>query len=531
MRSVATWMMTTALVAMASSMSPALAETPKDTVVMARQIDDIITLDPAEAFELSAGEMIRNTYDKLLSFDLKDPSKLNGEIAESWTVSPDAKTYTFKLKPGLKFHSGNAVTAADVAYSFERAVALNKTPAFILTQFGFKKDNIAETVKAVDEHTLVITVDKPYAPTFFLNCLSANVASVVDSKLVKQNEKSGDYGYEWMKQNSAGSGAYKLRSWRTSEQYTLEANPDWYKGAPKMKRIVVRHVAEPASQRLLLEKGDIDYAMNLSKDQLAAVKDNKDLVQQAGDKGYIMYLALNQKDPTLKKPEVQEALKYLVDYDSIERNILSGTYKPHQTFLPNGFLGAIDDRPYKYDLEKAKALLGKAGVGEGFNLTMDARSVSPYNDVAQAVQASWAKAGIKLEIIPGDGKQVLTKYRARTHQAIIGEWGPDYQDPHTNAETFAINENNADDARSKTLAWRNSWDIPAMTKKTQALVFETDAAKRKVGYEEIEREHQKASPFVIMFQKIEVATHRKTVDGLIISPGASSNIFSQIVKN
>lgn len=515
---------------MATTATSVLAQTPKDTVVMAKQIDDIVSLDPAESFEFSGGEVIANVYDKLVDLDAKDPSKLVGDLAEGWTISPDSKTYTFKLKPGVKFHSGNPLTAADVAYTFQRVVTLNKSPGFIFTQFGFTKDNVTQMVKAVDDRTVTITVDKPYAPSFFLNCLSANVGSIVDSKLLKEHEKAGDFGYEWLKQNSAGSGAFKLRAWRPSEQYTLEANENWLGGAPKVKRVVVRHVAEPASQRLLLEKGDVDYARNLSKDQLDSVKSNADVVQQVGDKGYILYLGLNQKNANLAKPEVREALKYLVDYDGIEKNIVAGTYKPHQSFLPKGFLGAIEDRPYKLDVAKAKELLAKAGLPNGFTVTMDTRSVNPITEIAQAIQSTWGQAGVKLEIIPGDGKQTLTKYRARTHDIYIGQWGPDYQDPHTNAETFAINENNADDARSKTLAWRNSWDIPEMSKKTAALVFETDADKRKAGYEDIQREHQKVSPFVIMFQQVEVAAHRKNVDGLILGPGSSSNLYTQLVK-
>ncbi len=105
--------------------------------------------------------------------------------------------------------------------------------------------------------------------------------------------------------------------------------------------------------------------------------------------------------------------------------------------------------------------------------------------------------------IPGDNKQTLTKYRARQHDIYIGQWGPDYQDPHTNAETFAVQPRQPDDARRRPLAWRNAWDIPEMTKETQAAVLERDAAKRAAIYEEIQREHQKISPFVIIFQQIE----------------------------
>lgn len=521
----------TALLATTAQTTVSIAQTPKDTVVMAKQIDDIISLDPAEAFEFSGVEVVTNIYDKLMGVDLAKNNELVTELAQSWSVTPDNLTYTFKLRPGVKFHSGNPLTAADVVYSFQRAVTLNKSPGFILAQFGFTKDNVLEKVKATDDNTVVITVSKPFAPTFFLNCLTSGVASIVDTKLVKANEKDGDWGNGWLKLNSAGSGAYKVRAYRPNEQYALDANESWYKGAPKNKRIVVRHVAEPASQRLLLEKGDVDIARNLSKDQLAAVKTNKDVEIVQGDKGYILYLGLNTKNPNFAKPEVREALKYLVDYASIERNIVEGTYKAHESFLPKGFLGAIDDKPYKFDPAKAKELLAKAGLPNGFTVTMDVRSVNPITDIAQAIQSNWAQAGIKLELIPGDGKQTLTKYRARTHDIYIGQWGPDYLDPHTNAETFAINENNAEDAKSKTLAWRNTWDIPEMTKVTQANVLETDAAKRAAVYGDLQREHQKVSPFVIMFQQIEVSADRKGVKGWAIGPSSDTNFYAPISKN
>ncbi len=510
---------------------PGYAQTPRDTVVMAKQIDDIISLDPAEAFEFSGVEVNANIYEKLIGFDIKDPSKLFGELALSWTVAADGMNYTFKLRPGVKFHSGNAMTAADAVYSFQRAVTLNKSPGFILRQFGFTKENVLDLIKAPDDLTLTIKVDKAYAPSFVLNCLTAGVAGIVDSKTVKANDKDGDFGNAWLKQNSAGTGPFQLRAWRANEQYTLEANPAWWNGAAKIKRVVVRHVAEVASQRLLLEKGDIDFARNLSKDALAGVSGNDAIAVESGPKGYILYLGLNQKNANLAKPEVREALKWLVDYDAIEANIVRGTFSPHQSYLPRGFLGAIADRPYKLDVAKAKELLAKAGLPNGFTVTMDVRSTSPVTDIAQAVQATWAQAGIKLELLPGDGRQTLTKYRARTHDIYIGQWGPDYQDPHTNAETFAINVDNTDDAKSKTLAWRNSWDIPEMTKTTLSAVLEREAEKRAAIYEASQREHQKTSPFVIMFQQTEVAARRKNVSGFVIGPNSDTNLYKDIVKN
>jgi peptide/nickel transport system substrate-binding protein len=150
--------------------------------------------------------------------------------------------------------------------------------------------------------------------------------------------------------------------------------------------------------------------------------------------------------------------------------------------------------------------------------------------MALAIQATLAQAGIKLEIIPGEGKQTLTKYRARNHDIYIGRWGPDYMDPHTNADTFARNPDNSDDAKAKPLAWRNAWDIPEMTKMADAAVLEKDAKKRAEMYLELQRQHQLVSPFVIMFQDIEILGKRANVNGFVLGPSFDSNFYRHTTK-
>ena len=176
-----------ATAAFALPVTHVLAATPKDTLVVAWAIDDIITMDPGESFEISAGEVMGNSYDRLLRFDVNDPSKLIGDVAKSWSVSKDGKTYTFEIKPGLKFASGNPLTAEDVAFSLQRAVLLDKSPAFILTQFGFTKDNVKDKVKQTGPLTVTMETDKEYAPSFVYNCLTANIAPIIDMKLVMAN--------------------------------------------------------------------------------------------------------------------------------------------------------------------------------------------------------------------------------------------------------------------------------------------------------------------------------------------------------
>ncbi|MDJ0981487.1 MAG: ABC transporter substrate-binding protein, partial [Kiloniellales bacterium] len=202
------------------------AATPADTLIIADAIDDIVSLDPAQIFEFSGTDLANNVYDTLVELDPENLGPLVPGIAESWSVADDGTTFTFNLRKDLKFQSGNPITAEDAAFSLRRVIILEKTPSFILTQFGFTKDNVEETIKAVDTHTLQIKTDKPYAPSFFYNCLTAPVASIVDMKLAMSHEQDGDLGHEWLKTNSAGSGAYKLKGWKPNESYVLEANPD-----------------------------------------------------------------------------------------------------------------------------------------------------------------------------------------------------------------------------------------------------------------------------------------------------------------
>jgi peptide/nickel transport system substrate-binding protein len=519
----------------------AYAATPKDTLVEGFAFDDIISMDPGEAYELSTGEITGNTYSLLVRLDLSDPTKVVGDLAESWTISPDKLTYTFKLKKGLKFASGNPITADDVAWSFERAVKLDKSPAFIIDQFGITGDNVAEKAKATDPDTFVFTVDKPYAPSFVLNCLSATVAAVVDKKLVLEHAKAvtpsadnkydTDFGNGWLKTNYAGSGPFKLREWKANQDIVLERNDDFYGDKPKLKRVVYRFMKESAAQRLALENGDIDIARNLSPGDLDAVAKNNKLAQTDAPKGTVYYISFNLKNKNFAKPEVWQALKYLIDYDAIGKTLIKGVGEIHQTFEPQGILGALDENPYKLDVAKAKELLAKAGVPDGFSVTMDTRTLEPLTGIAQSIQQTFGQAGVKLEIIPGDGKQTLTKYRARNHDIYIGNWGVDYWDPHSNAQTFTTNPDNSDDGKTKTLAWRNDWDPGDLAKESDAALFETDSAKRADMYKDLQKKILDNSPFAIIYQQIEVGAYNKSIKDFKLGPSFDTNFAGPISKD
>lgn len=483
--------------------------------------------------------MLTSTYERLVTTDTKDPTKIIPQIAESWTFSDDGRSITFKIRKGLKFASGNPLTAQDAAYSLQRAIKLDKSPAFILSQFGLTRDNADQNIVAPDDETLVFTTGKAFAPSFVLNCLTSSVASIVDSKLVKEHEQKAektdaypydtDFGYEWLKTGYAGSGPFALKQWRANEVLLLERNENYADVKPAMKRVIYRHVKEGSSQRLLLQAGDIDIARNLEPGDLETLSKDDKYHVLAAPKGRVYYLVANQNVPELAKPEVRQAIKYLIDYNTIESQLIKGIGRTHQSFLPAGMFGAVDDKPFTYDVDKAKELLAKAGLKDGFKVTLDVRNTQPGVGIAENIQQTMRKAGIDVEILQGDGKLTTTKVRARKHQLALGIWGPDYWDPHTNAVTFTNNPNNGEDVSMRTNAWQAHWEIPELTAETMAAAEERDTAKREAMYHDLQKKFQETSPFAILYQQIETAVTGANVHGFNMV--ADANYVQTVTKD
>lgn len=509
----------------------AMAETPPNMLVIAHRIDDITTMDPAQSFEFAGADVARNIYGKLVNFDPLDVSAgYRPDLATEWSVSEDGRTLTFTMREGVTFASGNPVRAEDAAFSLRRVIKLNKTPAFILTQFGFTPENVDEMIR-VEDGKLLITTDKPYATSFVLNCLTATLGSIVDEKTVMEHEKDGDLGNEWLGTNSAGSGAYSLVSWTPSESYILQSNPNYYEGEAAMKRVIVRHVQESATQRLMLERGDIDLARNLNPEDISAVQENGDLKVIDDLKGRLMYIAFTNKHPILSKPEVWQALKYLIDYDGMVNSFLKGQYVKHQNFLPKTFLGSSDENPFTLDVEKAKAMLAEAGVTEGFEFEIGVRDAQERIEIAQSIQNTFAQAGIKANITVATGKQTLARYRARELDAYLGAWGPDYPDPQTNAGTFAYNPDNSFEAQATgLLAWRAGWDTAGLTDEVGAALIENDPAKRAELYRDLQKKFRATSPFAIMSQQVEQLAMRANVENFSGGSAVTASSYWLVTK-
>ncbi len=324
------------------------------------------------------------------------------------------------------------------------------------------------------------------------------------------NAKNNDFGNDWLKMHSAGSGAYKSRVYQPHQAIVLEANASSPTGAPKIKSIIIKNVPDPASRRLLVQQGDADVARDLGADQIAALQDKpgvKVLSIPSAEQNYLVFNTANSANPLLNNPAFWEAARWLVDYEGITKNLLKGQYFIHQSFLPAGLPGALETNPFTFDPQKAKAILDKAGIKDA-HFTLDVENKPPFITIAQSLQASFAQGGVKVDLLPAAGSQVYARVRAKQHQAAIRLWIPDYFDAHSNASAFAWN-----DGKSSTVAGLNGWQIPELNKATLAAVAEPDPAKRLDLYKTMQETLLQHSPYVFIDQGKTQIVVRDNVKG------------------
>ncbi|WP_034912675.1 ABC transporter substrate-binding protein [Erwinia sp. 9145] len=512
-------------VALAGSFT-AQAATPPDTLVIAQSIDDASSFDPAEGFELTSVQAFTNLYQRLVQSDPQNPVDLKPTLASSWQAGSDNRSLIFTLRDGAKFASGNPVRPEDVIFSLSRVVKLNLDPSFILTQLGWTKDNVDGQLKKIDDSHVQINWTADVSANYVLSLLAAPVSSIVDEKTASAHVQKGDFGNAWLGAHSAGSGPFQLRKYVPHEVVLLSANPTSPGGAPKLKNVLIKNVPDPAARRLLLEQGDADIARNLGTDQLAALKGKPGVKPMAIPMASLYYLMFNaEANPVLKNPALWEASRYLFDYHGIADDLLKGQFQVHQSFLPEGYLGALKDNPYQYDPEKAKAILSKAGL-KNVSFKLVVSNQPPYLDIAQALQASFAKGGVKVELLPGLSNEISTNVKSHRYEATLNSWGADYFDPNTNASAFAWNPENG----STTLAWRANWHIPELNKKTLAATAENDKAKRVALYQDMQRDVQKSSPFVVGLQARNLIALRDNLKGYVQGINPDMVYYGQVSK-
>ena len=519
--------LTTGLLAGAAALNDARAATPRDALVMAWNLDALITFDPAQIAEVNGNDIIRNVCEPLVNYDLGDVSKIVPNNAASWTVADDGLTITFKMRPDLKFPSGKRATAKDAEWSMHRVVHLGFGNSANFTQWGFSRDKIAEQIKATDDDTLVVTLDRAYPVGLLLSAMFASGSTgIMDReeglKNAKVTDGKSDYGNAFFKTAPICVGAYRVARWNTNEVVILERNDNYWGTPAKLRRVIIRHVPESGAQRLLLEKGDIDVARLLNTDDLKALAQNPAVhVEQTVMHGYT-YLAFNGLDPILGNPLVREAFRYLVDYEGLGKTVMEYQGAPRASLVPEGAFGALDAKegqPFRLDLAKARALITEAGFPNGFTkkYIVSANNVAPV--IAQHVQANAAKIGIKLELEQMADANLFTRARSRDFEVLQIGWGAGYPDSDSMISRHAVNPDNRVEAKlAQYPSWRSSWQDVKVNEMADAARMERDPAKRIAAYHEIQRYMMKNGPMAYMFQTIRPIALRKDIKDFAMTP-------------
>lgn len=512
--------------------SAAFAKTPADTFVVASNLSQMITLDPAAINESATAGFMRNVCDPLMRIDNQDPTKLVPAIAERVTAEGDG-SYTVRVRKGLKFPSGNPVTAEDVVWSIKRNLKLNLANAQRLREWDIDKANVDTVVQLVDQDTLRIKPTRPWAPGLFLYALTDfRVAPTLDRKEIMAHEENGDMGNKWLATHSACLGPFRVASWRPQDVMTLERNEGYFRRKLNMKRVVVRHVPEAGAQRLLLEQGDVDYAADIDPADYKALAANPNVRLDSRLSLGVSYMMFNMGDPRFKNPKVFEAFRYLWDYQGLESTLVKGWGVVRQSPVPEMVFGALpkDFMPYRLDIERAKKLLAEAGYPNGFSAEMVVLNSFPYPDLAQHLQQNAEKAGVKIKITQMIGAQLYQRARARKYEMYMAGYGFNYPDANNPFLRFAWNPDNSDTSKETiSIAWRAGWDPGAWMNDTiRAAQVERDQAKRKAMYEEMQKRYVASSPVIPLFQRLNVNAVGQNVK--VFESGMTGDDYTSIEK-
>ncbi len=418
--------------ALTAALAPSQAEEPKNggsyTIVFK---DDFATLDPALGYDFQNWSAIRAIFDGLMDYK-HGTNDLVPDLAESYDISPDNLTYTFKLRKGVKFQNGREMKAADVKYSIDRVVnPKTQSPGagYFTTIKGYDdvvngKATELSGIETPDDYTVVFHLTQPTAT--MLHIMAINFSYVVPKEDV---EKYGDdFGH-----HPVGTGDYAMKEWVPGQRIVLERSPySHHAGMPHADQVMIQFGLEPVVQVLKVQNGEADVtgdifppAKFLEVSKNAALKDRFYDVNQL----HLMYMTMNANMKPFDNLKVRQAVNMAIDKERLVK-IVNNRGTATQQILPPAMAGFDPNfKGYAHDPEKAKALLKEAGFENGFSTELYFVSTDPWPREAQSIQKDLAAIGIKVSL-KGVDNTTLTGIAGKVQGAPMSltEWYADFPD-------------------------------------------------------------------------------------------------------
>lgn len=490
-----------------------------DTLVI-DQVSNISTLDPAQAFDVTAANALLHTYDTLVSFKGETLTEVVPRLAESFEGSPDAKTYTFRLKPDVTFSDGTPMTSQDVVFSFNRLKNLKASPSYLM-------DGLA--VSAPDDATVVVTSETP-RPELPVMLTSGNF-SVINAAEAKKlgasdgaDASSADKAGPEFDKLSMGTGQYVLESYEPNSRLVLKANDKYWGEQPTFTRLIFRSTSSPQQQSLNVQNGDADVALNLPSPMAADVDKSKVQVH-SGLPPEVVYIALtNLADSPTANADFRRAVALGIDYDGLLQ--LAGPGSVQGTgLIPRSVTASLPEEfATKRDVETARAALAASG-------QRDAEIVLEYGSdykvggldmgtFAQRIASSLAEVGVKVTLKPGPTAVTRTRYQEGKTQAAMYPYPPDYPDP----SQFLIY--NPGGVLGKRIHWLPEQD-PQMLEMAKRATNSTDDAHRVPAFQEWDEALKATNHFIPVLSVAANVVADKNLTGVNYNPALGTN-FGEI---
>lgn len=490
------------------SESPAKDNKDAQFQYVAQQL--IGTIDPAQVKDETEVIAAINLYDPLFYPDVDNESMAPvPHVAESYVLDETGTVYTVTVKNGIKFQSGNTLTAKDVVYTMERMLAINKGNAWLWS-------SVVDKVEAADEQTVVFTLKSPYAP--FLSTLTQ--LFIVDSEVLKEHQESGDfgesgdYGLAYLADHSAGSGPYKIVNWDRQSFLELEAFEDYWKGwkEGQLKNVKMLTITEEATAKTLLVSGEADMIHQwLSVSAYSEFEKVKGLVVERDPSAKLMYFPMNtQKAPT-DDVNVRKAIALAIDYTTALEDILGGSAAAAGS-VPVVVPGASSDvKPEERNLEEAKnALAASKYAGEKLKVSfMYLGEVAEQRQFVQLVAANLAEIGIEVEQISVNWAQVTEAAATPEGTANLTVISDSLKYPHVDSHTYGIYHSSAAGS-FRTMSWLKDPEVDDVL--TRARIATTEEEQMDL-YKKAQNMVAEQYPAIYMANPTHSIAYQENVEG------------------
>ncbi len=467
--------------------------------------DDVATLDPAIGYDWQNWSMIKSIFDGLMDY-VPGTTELRPGLAESYETSADGLVYTFKLRPGVKFHNGREMTAEDVKYSLDRVTdPTTQSPGagFFGAIDGYDAASAGggeglSGVKVVDDQTVEITLTRPDAT--FLHVMALNFASVVPQEAVEA--AGGDFGKQ-----PVGTGAFKLGEWTIGQRLVFEKNADyWRDGVPYLDQITFEVGQEPIVALLRLQNGEVDVPGDgIPPAKFVEVMGDPAQAERVIEGGQLHtgYITLNTQIPPFDDVKVRQAVNMAINKDRITQ-IINGRAVPATQPLPPSMPGYTEGyEGYAYDVEAAKALLAEAGHPDGFETELFVMNTDPNPRIAQAIQQDLSQIGITASIQSLAQANVIAAGGEADQAPMIWSggmaWIADFPDPSNFYGPIL------GCAGAVPGGWNWSWycneDLDAMAAEADSMAGEDQAEARLAKWSDIYMKVMEDAPWVPVFNE------------------------------